>query len=49
MLLWLVLGFAGVLEYVGVGAIANTAHLAGLVAGLIWALLRSLIAAKRQH
>ncbi|ANG62330.1 rhomboid family intramembrane serine protease [Marinobacterium aestuarii] len=48
MLLWLVLGFAGVLEYVGVGAIANTAHLAGLVAGLVWALLRSLFAAKRQ-
>nr|WP_067292823.1 rhomboid family intramembrane serine protease [Marinobacterium profundum] len=48
MLLWLVLGFAGVLEYVGVGAIANTAHLAGLVAGLLWALLRSMLAAKRQ-
>ncbi len=48
MLLWLVLGFAGVLEYVGVGAIANTAHLVGLLAGLIWALLCSTLAAKRQ-
>lgn len=36
MLFWLVLGFTGVLEGVGFGAIANTAHLAGLVAGLIW-------------
>jgi GlpG protein len=47
MLLWLVLGFAGVLEYVGVGAIANTAHLAGLVAGLVWAGLRSLLSRSR--
>ncbi|UTW13777.1 rhomboid family intramembrane serine protease [Marinobacterium rhizophilum] len=47
MLLWLVLGFAGVLEYIGVGAIANTAHLAGLVAGILWAGLRSLLIRQR--
>lgn len=39
MLFWLVLGFTGVLEGVGFGAIANTAHLVGLLAGLIWLLL----------
>ncbi|WP_020679884.1 rhomboid family intramembrane serine protease [Marinobacterium rhizophilum] len=46
MVLWLVLGFTGVLEYIGVGAIANTAHLAGLVAGLLWAWWRSLFAVR---
>lgn len=39
MLFWLVLGFTGVLQGVGFGAIANTAHLAGLLAGLLWLLL----------
>lgn len=36
MLLWLALGFTGILEGVGLGAIANTAHLVGLLAGLCW-------------
>ncbi|WP_432695802.1 rhomboid family intramembrane serine protease [Marinobacterium sp. YM272] len=36
MVLWLVLGYTGVLEGVGLGAIANTAHLVGLLAGLAW-------------
>ncbi|GGO81056.1 rhomboid family intramembrane serine protease [Marinobacterium nitratireducens] len=39
MLLWLALGFTGVLESLGFGSIANTAHLAGLGAGLVWAFL----------
>lgn len=47
MLLWLVLGFAGVLEAIGVGAIANTAHLAGLLAGLLWAWLYSAFSTRR--
>ncbi|RTE64617.1 rhomboid family intramembrane serine protease [Amphritea opalescens] len=34
MLFWLVLGFSGALESLGLGSIANTAHLAGLGAGL---------------
>lgn len=34
MFFWLVLGFSGVLESLGLGSIANTAHLAGLGAGL---------------
>ncbi|GAA0784406.1 rhomboid family intramembrane serine protease [Marinobacterium sediminicola] len=36
LLLWLALGFTGVLEGVGLGSIANTAHLVGLLAGLCW-------------
>ncbi|MBV1789574.1 rhomboid family intramembrane serine protease [Marinobacterium sp. D7] len=36
MVLWLALGFTGVLEGLGLGAIANTAHLVGLLAGLAW-------------
>jgi len=39
MLFWLVLGFTGVLQGAGLGAIANTAHLAGLVTGMLWLLL----------
>lgn len=39
MLFWLVLGYTGVLEGVGFGAIANTAHLVGLLAGLLWLVL----------
>jgi len=34
MVLWLVLGYSGLLENVGLGAIANTAHLVGLLAGM---------------
>lgn len=39
MLFWLVLGFTGILQGAGLGAIANTAHLAGLLAGMFWLLL----------
>jgi len=35
MLFWLVLGFTGFLEGIGLGAIANTAHLVGLISGLV--------------
>lgn len=34
MLVWLVLGYTGTLQLLGLGAIANTAHLAGLLVGL---------------
>ncbi len=37
MMLWLALGFTNVLRSLGFGAIANTAHLVGLVFGLIFA------------
>ncbi len=40
MLVWLVLGYVGVMESLpGVGAMANTAHLVGLVTGTLLALL----------
>jgi len=35
MMFWLVLGFTGTLEVLGLGSVANTAHLAGLIAGLV--------------
>lgn len=38
MLVWLVLGYLGVLQLIGMGAVANTAHLVGLIIGLLWVL-----------
>lgn len=35
MLIWLVIGFVGSLEFIGVGAIANGAHLGGLLVGFM--------------
>ena len=39
MIIWLVLGFLGILELFGFGAIANFAHLGGLVSGIIFAMI----------
>jgi len=39
MIFWLALGYTGALEFIGLGAIANTAHLAGLLSGLAFALI----------
>ena len=36
-LVWLVLGYTSVLAMIGLGNVANTAHLAGLIAGLVLA------------
>jgi len=36
MLFWLALGYTGALEALGFGSIANTAHLVGLLAGLLF-------------
>lgn len=44
MVLWLVLGYSGVLTSIGFGSIANTAHLAGLLAGLAFVPLGKLLA-----
>ena len=35
MLIWLVVGLTGALEFIGVGAIANGAHLGGLIVGFL--------------
>ena len=39
MIVWLLLGFLGVLEIFGFGSIANYAHLGGLISGLIFGML----------
>jgi len=46
MVIWLVLGYTGALEGLGMGSVANTAHLIGLLAGLAWV---PLIAAIRRN
>ncbi|WP_417585191.1 rhomboid family intramembrane serine protease [Nitrincola sp.] len=38
MLLWLVLGYTGMLQMLGMGSVANTAHLVGLLVGLMFVL-----------
>ena len=37
MLIWLVIGMLGTMEFIGAGAIANGAHLGGLLGGGRWA------------
>ena len=39
MIIWLLLGFLGVLEIFGFGSVANYAHLGGLISGLIFGML----------
>lgn len=41
MVIWLMLGYSGLLEAAGLGAVANTAHLIGLLSGLLSAWLIS--------
>ena len=43
MIAWLVLGFIGVLSMFGLGNIANFAHLGGLIAGVIMAMVVTII------
>ena len=42
MIVWLLLGFLGVLKIFGFGSIANYAHLGGLISGLIFGMLTKL-------
>lgn len=44
MVLWLGLGYSGLLSSIGFGAIANTAHLVGLLAGLAFVPIGKLLA-----
>jgi GlpG protein len=39
MIIWMILGFMGVLELFGFGSVANFAHLGGLVSGIIFAIM----------
>lgn len=43
MIAWLVLGFIGVLSLFGLGNIANFAHLGGLIAGVIMAMVVTIL------
>ena len=44
MVLWLALGYSGVLSTIGFGDIANTAHLAGMISGLLFVPVGKLLA-----
>jgi len=39
MIIWMILGFLGVLKLFGFGLVANFAHLGGLVSGIIFAMM----------
>jgi len=43
MLVWLILGFLGVLNLFGFGNVANFAHLGGLISGIIFAMITATI------
>ena len=42
MLVWLMLGFLGVLNLFGFGNVANFAHLGGLISGIIFAMITTI-------
>lgn len=46
MLFWLMLGYSGLLTWIGLGSIANTAHLAGLLSGFLFVGFRYLVGKK---
>ena len=39
MIVWLILGFLGILDLFGFGSVANFAHLGGLVSGILFAII----------
>ena len=48
MLVWLVLGFIGILDIFGFGNVANFAHLGGLIAGIIFYMIAKLFSGIRR-
>jgi GlpG protein len=42
-IIWLMLGFLGILELFGLGSIANFAHLGGLIGGIIYATIINIV------
>ncbi|MEH6826157.1 MAG: rhomboid family intramembrane serine protease [Motiliproteus sp.] len=49
MMIWLVLGISGLIERLGFGSIANTAHLVGLLSGLVCVLPAMLLNRKMRR
>jgi GlpG protein len=43
MIVWLILGFLGILNLFGFGSVANYAHLGGLISGIIFAMIARFI------
>jgi len=43
MLIWLLLGLTGLFSVLGFGAMANMAHIGGLLSGLLWGLMHTFI------
>ncbi|NBS20023.1 MAG: rhomboid family intramembrane serine protease [Flavobacteriia bacterium] len=43
MIVWLILGFLGILNLFGFGNVANYAHLGGLISGIIFAMITATI------
>ena len=43
MLVWLILGFLGILNLFGFGNVANFAHLGGLISGIIFAIILKVV------
>jgi|TARA_B100001094_G_scaffold215372_1_gene209427 GlpG protein len=43
MIVWLILGFLGILTLFGFGNVANFAHLGGLISGIIFAMISRII------
>ena len=43
MIIWLILGFLGILTLFGFGNVANFAHLGGLISGIIFAMIFRII------
>ena len=39
MIIWLLLGFIGILDLFGFGSVANYAHLGGLMSGILFAMI----------
>ena len=39
MIVWLILGFIGILDLFGFGSVANYAHLGGLISGILFAMI----------
>ncbi len=49
MLVWLLLGFSGVIDSFGFGTVANGAHLGGLLSGVVLGFMAAVVAGKNEN